>query len=328
MKRVVISVCLTLLICGCSEIAKVQTENVEPEGIIEGIVMAADTNDRLSGAEVWLYLNGEKISTMTDGEGVFIIKNVPAGSTYTVYAKASEYTTAFADIILPDITSFPQGNARVEVNFFLYPLNGNLSFHVEYFPEGATQPFPATGAVIIIDLRSIGFDMVFSGETDANGDFTFTDLPADFDGLQLPVYVYYLFSDSSPPSVESLNVKVYSNATVSKTVSLFAPGYTPPPEVVSATLYGGTADNTGNVQPKSLLLKICYNMQMDTSIPPDFSNITSDVDVIDGQWESNERCYLFWLQVDPDTDGRGNYRIRNAESIEGVKQIEYVGTLD
>ena len=69
-----------------------------PTGGVTGIICATDGDGPVVGATVWVEVDGSRITTETDGDGVFLLEGLPEGI-HTITAEKGSFQTTFEVLI-------------------------------------------------------------------------------------------------------------------------------------------------------------------------------------------------------------------------------------
>ncbi|HEY8211242.1 MAG TPA: carboxypeptidase regulatory-like domain-containing protein [Myxococcaceae bacterium] len=153
-----------------------------PVGSVSGRVTSLVDGTALGGVAVSVAL---KAPVLTDSNGYYEIRDLPAGNTYRVRFALQGYVGRFGDGTLGAAAGdYPQGNAVAEVNTALSPDTAGITGRV-YLSGGQ----PASQATVGVDMRGALFDVVRQVQTDANGDFTIMGLPGSPNGISITVVV-------------------------------------------------------------------------------------------------------------------------------------------
>lgn len=204
---------------GCGQqTAQVQQNNSSPVGSITGIMYDVITNAPIQNGKAYVLINGNYQVATTNASGAYTLSNLPLGSAYTVTYTASNYAIPIYNVDLNvNASQFPQGNAIIQQNVGMYLAAATVSGTVYNGLNGANGGCPAStvglqGAHVIMDFRNIGqgvvtagnfigFDLVATATTNANGGFTISNLPAsgagNFLGARPVVFVYYIDSNQN-----------------------------------------------------------------------------------------------------------------------------------
>lgn len=177
---------LTLVLLGaCSpSTQKVSQDPSSPTGAILGRVTSLRTGDALQGVVVSA-LGPSAVSATTDATGAYALRGLPAGVAYQVRFEGTGYVPRFATATIPDAAgTFPTDNGIAQVNMAM--AQGNASVKGGVYGRGG---LPVVGAVLGVDLRPAGFDLVTEVTTGPTGDYAIAGLPGMPTGLDVPVVV-------------------------------------------------------------------------------------------------------------------------------------------
>lgn len=192
--------------------------NVLPRGAIHGRVTDAMTGAPLGGVTVRTFASAA-LNATTGADGFYIINDVPAGSTYTVYFELDGYVRGVANAaLLGAVGDFPAGNAVATRNLVMSRADSNLKGYV----FGA-QGKPAAGATVVVDLRSLGFDLVASTKAGPNGAYDLGGLPGFPAGLDAQVAVppYDENGDGAPEyDLSVATIRLFSASTSFRVISI------------------------------------------------------------------------------------------------------------
>jgi hypothetical protein len=136
----------------------------------------------LPNARVWTLCAGpagaEVVADRTDARGAFALVGIPAAGTYRVTVAADGYVDRFADVAVPG------GDAVVTRDLALAAADATLAGTVTR--HGG---LPAAGAVVVVDLRDAGYDLVAQATAAADGGWSLPGLPGAPAGLALALAV-------------------------------------------------------------------------------------------------------------------------------------------
>jgi hypothetical protein len=202
-----ISLALVLGLGACAKKAIQEPSN--PTGNIVGRVTDLRTGAPVAGVTVSTIVIDEReglpvaLVATTDASGLYALIELPAGVTYAVRFEKGGFVPRFAAATLPDAAGdFPQGNSIVEVNEAIAGADAGVTGKV-FGPNGD----PIVGAIVGVDLRGAGFDLVQSATTDATGFFTFSGLPGSPTGLPITLVVQPFDQDADGrPDFDTLAV--------------------------------------------------------------------------------------------------------------------------
>ena len=165
----------TLSACGDSV---VDTDANSPINKLTVFVRDTITGRPLEGATVTLLSTGA--TAVTAANGAIIFNTVYTGNEATVLVQKTGYASIKKS---DDITGNSDGNYITHENTFpiyLYPKNATVDGYLFYkTKEDASKQKPATGAKVELQLAGSDFlDRVYTAEVDANGKYSFPELPA------------------------------------------------------------------------------------------------------------------------------------------------------
>jgi len=316
-----------ILLYGCGDVAKVEMQNANPVGIIEGYVRDGNTGMPLAGVSVKTIVNGQWMIKTTNSNGTYILQGLPVGGIYSVYFSISNYAPMFFDnISIQNNSKFPQGNARVELNVNMYPDNGSVKGVL--YVNGMT----ASNSSIILDLRDKGYDLVLTAPTDANGAFSISQIPSSLEGLSFNANVLFVRSATETPVSGLFQITCFTGATHDEGIINAGTVKETQPEIINyiqyyesggCSPYNDSANNSGCINDKTIDICFLYDQTMNISIKPKFDQINTDLHSVDDIGWQFDTVFCFSLVIKDDTDGRGNYRIKDARGVNGLKQKDY-----
>lgn len=219
-------VCILLLLAlGCSEVANVKQENVEPVGTLQGKV-TDDLGVALANVSVWVLLNGIRVNAMnsagiegpTSADGIYYFEDLPLGTDYTVHFELNGYAPSILNIDLTPSTptDFPQGNAVFTLDATLYKEDAGLKGKIEWLPPSESDYVPCPDADVILDPRNCKVDKIYRTKTDREGLFTLENLPGsytgDFNGCR-PRLIIYTTDSENHYHLKEIRVNLYHGAT-------------------------------------------------------------------------------------------------------------------
>jgi hypothetical protein len=188
MNRFLGAACAVVLLAACSQgdqTVDSGQQPSEPIGSVVGVVTSLRTGAPLPGVTVSVPgPGGRVISATTDSSGAYSLSGLVAGPTYTVRFASTGYVSRFGDATIPNSAGDFPSNGLAQLDMALAQSNATLSGHV-YARDGE----PASGVVLVADLRARGFDLVATATTDANGAYALTGLPGAPTGLTVSVVV-------------------------------------------------------------------------------------------------------------------------------------------
>ncbi len=167
-------------------------EIVKIVGFVQGHAFDGNTDQPLDSVKVAWTVAGKKDSTTATAEDGYLISNLLAGE-YTIWFSKTNYTTIAYDAWVYDEGSAGnvtvRGGANKEMvltyNPNLYPLNGSVSGRL-YITENGLN-VPAAGAEVQLDYNRADKEDdeyyrfvpgLYTTTTDADGYYTFTNIPA------------------------------------------------------------------------------------------------------------------------------------------------------
>lgn len=200
----------------------------EPKGIIEGRVLDGATGMPVVGASVQTYADATimPVTSATDTNGRYALGPIPAGSNYTLFVNAAGYVKRIVSGVgLQGAAGmFPVGNAVTTIDIDMAKGDATISGQVI-----TSTTHIAPGASVFADLRSSGYDVVFTGKTDMAGKFQFTNVPSLAAGLNVSVSVapFDENMDGQPDySAISQSFRTYPGFTTTGTITLQSSGVT------------------------------------------------------------------------------------------------------
>ena len=192
---------LSQVSCGDDETDGVLgVNNVSPLGSVGGIVLQADTMKPLKGVKILViaggktYPTGENATAETDSDGIFSVKDIPAGNILVKMSAPSGYQGVTLSQTIPNAAGeFPLANSTLSIGpIGLIPLvtNANQAFRVLLVtPDGA--PAPKIKAHLRSSMSYVDFSTgnplargthVVNAETNNQGKAAFANMP-DFNKL-------------------------------------------------------------------------------------------------------------------------------------------------
>jgi hypothetical protein len=187
--RLIGSALAALIVVSCGSNPRSVQDPSAPTGAIVGQVTSARNGAPIAGVTVSTYVAGgsgpTKVSTKTDSTGAYMLGVLPAGAAYQVRYELDTYVPRFASATVPEAAgNYPQGNGIVQVNLVMSSATATLSGKVI-----CRDGLPASGAVVSVDLRPQGFDLVKEATSDASGMYRIDGLPGAPTGLLTSVVV-------------------------------------------------------------------------------------------------------------------------------------------
>lgn len=190
-----------------------QTQVQQPSasiGSVVGRVTSSRDGAPLSGITVSTVQASGTVSTTTDATGAFALNGLSAGALYEVRFAKTGYVTRFGNALIPDQfgdggTVYPRGNGVFELDMDMASADATVQ-GVVIQKEAA----PAPGALLTVDLRSSGYDLVLQQTAGADGSFAFTGLPGTPGGFPLHIV-------SAPYSSTGSALPEYGAVTVDAT---------------------------------------------------------------------------------------------------------------
>ena len=212
------SLCLLIgagLLAACGGPDEAVQEPSDPVGAIVGRVTAVSDGSAIPEVEVMVLLTAKsgarEVRAVTDEDGYYSLRNLPGGVAYTVYYRHASYVTRTWVVALPSAAGdYPQGNAIVTQNMTMAAPDASL-FGLVFGTEGA----PAQGAVVSVDLRPLGFDLVLESVADGDGYYEINGLPGTPAGLTITaVTAPYDEDGDGEPEYDALALQadLYPNA--------------------------------------------------------------------------------------------------------------------
>ena len=169
-------------------------------GTIQGTVTDGSNQALLEGVEVTTTSSDAHISTLTDATGHYAFTNLDPGhyvltfvfpetdgetkAVYDHYAvgRMEEYVITLDELTEDDLSHDGDFYYEVDGSIDLYPLIGGATGRVYKVENDWSTVFAANVAVVADFDGSTIVDQEFYGTTDANGIYTFANLPAGLDG--------------------------------------------------------------------------------------------------------------------------------------------------
>jgi len=267
---IVIIAILGIAFWGCENPTDVTTSiegapgNAQLTGTIHGIVRDFVTTEPIEGAQI-SYVQDSNVETVsTNSQGYYSIDNLSIG-TYDLECTANDTIHVGASHIVtvsfyagPDTMEYLGGNTYhlyyVE-DIPLCPLTAGLNGQV-YAALDVENSVPAAGAVVEADFTDwMVHPAIFTTTADANGAFTFANLPAtpNVDLRVLPfTYQNITFAVNVMP-----NVALVPSATVEPQAIIITPAATTPAVVTNNFL-------AGNVELDQNLI-LTFSVAMDSN---------------------------------------------------------------
>lgn len=179
---------LTLFSAGCGD-STVNVGNDNPTGLVGGVVVDASNEMPLPGATVQVVSAAGTFTAMSDMNGVFQVKRVPAGSFIVTFSLMGYQTATFGDELGGAVGNFPVKNPTLTIGP-IGLIKNDGTFNVRILDEnGAPAPMVKVvgrAQVRYVDFSSGGPQAIGSvsvdGTSDMNGLVAFTGLP-DYSSL-------------------------------------------------------------------------------------------------------------------------------------------------
>jgi len=175
MRRLAALALSTALLAGCTttEVLVPEATSAALVGSVLGVVTSRSTGLPVTGVAVSAPLAVGEATATTDADGRYLLAGLPAGATHTVrfsragfvqMAKAVPLVGAGGDVSQQNITA----TADLVMSEATAAVEGTV----------LAGQAPATGAVVSIDLRQAGFDLVVVATADGAGAYRLAGLPA------------------------------------------------------------------------------------------------------------------------------------------------------
>lgn len=185
MNRFVMSAAALTILAACTQdkqaVESSQSPS-DPTGTVVGVVTSSRTGLPLAGVTVTAPSAGGLRSATTAANGAYSLGGLVAGATYEVRFAAAGHVTALGFASIPNAAGDYPTNGVAQLDVALAQANATVSGHVF-----ARDGLPAQGVVLMVDLRSRGFDLVATATTDAQGAYSLTGLPGAPTGLSVGV---------------------------------------------------------------------------------------------------------------------------------------------
>ncbi|MGB8932559.1 MAG: carboxypeptidase regulatory-like domain-containing protein [Anaeromyxobacteraceae bacterium] len=182
----VYAVALSVLVACTQDKQTVETTQNQspsnPGGTIVGVVTSLRTGLPLASVTVTAPSAGGLRSATTDANGAYTLGGLVGGATYEVRFSLANHVAALGVATVPSTAGDYPSNGVAQLDVALAQANATLNGHV-YARDG----LPAQGVVLMVDLRSRGFDLVTTATTDAAGAYSLGGLPGAPTGLSIPV---------------------------------------------------------------------------------------------------------------------------------------------
>ncbi|MCF6239754.1 MAG: Ig-like domain-containing protein [Bacteroidales bacterium] len=183
-------------LAGCQKM-----EIVKIVGFIQGHVFDGNTNAPLDSVKVVWSVAGVKDSITATADDGFLIKNLPEGE-YSIWCSKTGYTTIVYDVSIQNSNSSlatVRGGENIEqivtLNPNLYSLTGGVKGRIYRNENGVN--IPVSGATVVLDYNTTSQEAqeyyrfvpnLYQTTTDADGYFSFTNVPATQVNLRVPSY--------------------------------------------------------------------------------------------------------------------------------------------
>ena len=225
-----------LAACTTTEVQETAEKPANVVGTIVGQVTSLASGRPLAGVEVSTLTDAGRVSAATDATGAYALAGLPAGATYQVRFALAGHVTRLAQTDLPGAAgNVALANPIATVNLTLAAADASLAGTVS---DGAQ---PLAGAVVAVDLRTQGYDLLATATTDAGGTFRIDSLPSAPSGFQVPVAVQpYDANGDGAPDYQSVGTiaSLFPGLVTQVRLDLYAPGYGF--SVVDADMESGT----------------------------------------------------------------------------------------
>ncbi|RLC51923.1 MAG: hypothetical protein DRZ79_01975 [Candidatus Cloacimonadota bacterium] len=179
-----------LLFFGCAKLTS--TQDMENEnngrviGTIHGVVFDANTNEFLANISISWSVNGKIKTTTTNSVGYYSITNLSPGNYELTFYGSDNYAVAYADVQIPTLDQIGIDDIPTEEDFYFTVNDDIFLFGKTSGVEGTVYKIidnetiePAEGVTVIADFRDYDISPAeYTVETDADGHYLFTNLPA------------------------------------------------------------------------------------------------------------------------------------------------------
>lgn len=175
-------------LAGCQKM-----EIVKIVGFIQGNAFDGNTNAPLDSVKITWSVAGVKDSVTASADNGYLIENLPMGN-YSIWCSKANYTTVVTEISIENMdlsnTVVRGGESTEQIvtyNPNLYPLNAGV--HGRLYKNENGVNIPIAGATVQIDYNGNYRDdeesyrfvpNLYQATTDADGYYTFTNVPATY----------------------------------------------------------------------------------------------------------------------------------------------------
>ncbi|HET9551532.1 MAG TPA: carboxypeptidase regulatory-like domain-containing protein [Anaeromyxobacteraceae bacterium] len=215
-----------------------QEQPADLTGSILGQVTGLGTGQPMAGVTVSALAPGGRRTATSGADGTYELAALPAGATYDVRFERAGYVARLASVALPS-TAGNVGLLHPAATADAAMATGDASLGGVVRSGG----LPAAGVRLAIDLRPLGFDVVATATSAADGSYQLTGLPGAPGGFQVTVAVAPW--DSKGDGVVDVPARTWAASLYPATRTPFdlimtaPPGAPPPGFTVTATDFGG-----------------------------------------------------------------------------------------
>ncbi len=213
-RRVALTFLVIVTAWGSGPAASIQTPSM-PVGVIAGKITSALDGMPLAGIRVAVIEAGEKSaverSTTTSADGLFALKDLPAGSNHRLRFSGDGFVPRFQNVsLLSSAGQFPQGNATADLDVIMAPATGTIAGKI-FSRDGRV----AQGVTVGVDLRSSDYQFVTQVVSGADGAYQIAGLPASPAGILVRTVVQpFDENQDGQADYESMTVTVFSYPSI------------------------------------------------------------------------------------------------------------------
>jgi hypothetical protein len=197
MRKILYLLIATALFASCKKSNTSISRQGDINVTIEGVVYDIDGNTPISGVTVSTSLDGEILTTRTDSNGVYSIKNLNSGSYNLVFSSTSY--GSMNKVVDANPEDFTGNHYVANYNLKMYKFDQTLTTRVVI--QKGQEYIPAANTPVSIYLSDDFVNNKIADTTDASGNITVSGLPNSTVRLEVDYssgdYHYYLGSYGS-----------------------------------------------------------------------------------------------------------------------------------